>query len=53
MKKLIWRIQALYWFWRLAGYVNWQSTQDLWEGYGRYLDEPREAVEDELEEWSR
>lgn len=52
MKKLIWRIQALYWFWRLAGFISWEATGELWDG-SFPGDSAKWSVEQELEEWSR
>lgn len=55
MKKLFWRLQALYWFWHLAGFISWKATGELWDSYAPYspaeFEDARTSVEDELEEW--
>lgn len=57
MKKLFWRLQALYWFWHLAGLISWKATGELWDSFAPYnpaeFEDARTSVEDELEEWSR
>lgn len=52
MDKLLWRLIALYWFWRLARYPSWEATGELWESFMFDRDDPEEAVRDELAAWA-
>lgn len=56
MKALIWKIRALYWFWRLARYPSWEAATVLYDQLIEYGDAPAEwapadAVREELSNW--
>lgn len=54
MTKLIWKISAFFWFWRLAGFISWEAAGVLYDSYSNFpleRDEPKLAVCEELAEW--
>ncbi|WP_162770547.1 hypothetical protein [Pseudomonas abietaniphila] len=57
MRAFIWKLRALYWFWKLADYPSWEAASDLHDTYvaedgdPEFWD-PEGAVREELSYWS-
>jgi hypothetical protein len=56
MKSLLWRIRAVYWFWRLARFPSWEAATVCHDGFIEVDSDysfwtPEQAVREELSNW--